>query len=86
VAGGLLRGRGLQPGAALVIVRLAVVTLLPCSTSPAVNGCRLVGCGVVSGRPLHSSSVPGVSQRASVSLGPVLASRVPSPPAASADA
>jgi len=28
-------GRGLQPGAALVVVRLAVGTLPPCSTAPA---------------------------------------------------
>jgi hypothetical protein len=34
---------GLQPGAALVVVRLAVVTLPPSSTSPAVAGCRFVG-------------------------------------------
>ena len=39
-------GGGLQPGAALVVVRLAVVTLPPRSTAPAVAGCRLVGCSV----------------------------------------
>jgi hypothetical protein len=45
---------GLQPGAALVVVRLAIVTLPPRSTAPAVAGCLLVGCGVVRGRPLRS--------------------------------
>jgi hypothetical protein len=48
---------GLQPGAALVGVRLAVVTLPPRSTAPAVAGCRLVACKVVSGRPLRSRAV-----------------------------
>jgi hypothetical protein len=75
---------GLQPGAALVVVRLAVVTLPPCSTAPAVAGCRLVGCSVVSGRPLRSRSVAGVLQYVNVCLGPVLVSRAPSPPAADA--
>ena len=41
-------GWGLQPGAALVVVCLAVVTLPPRSTAPTVAGCRLVGCSVVS--------------------------------------
>ncbi len=72
-------GGGLQPGAALVVVRLPVVTLPPSSTSPAVAGCRLVGCSVVSGRTISSRTVAGVSQRVRVVLGPVLASRVPSP-------
>ena len=66
-------GGGLQPGAALVVVRLAVVTLPPRSTAPAVAGCRLVGCSVVSGRPMRSRAVAGVSQRVRVGLGPVLA-------------
>ena len=56
-------GGGLQPGAALVMVLLAVVTLPPRSTAPAVAGCRLVGCSVISRQPLHSHSVTGVSQR-----------------------
>jgi hypothetical protein len=56
-------GRGLQPGTALVVVCLAVVTLPPSSTSPTVAGCRLVGCSVVSGRPLSSRDVSGVSAR-----------------------
>ena len=45
---------GLQPGAALIVVCLAVVTLPSRSTAPAVSGCRLVGCSVVSGLPLRS--------------------------------
>jgi hypothetical protein len=87
----LIRWRGqcsgsprLQPGAALDVVCLAVVTLQPRSTSPAVAGCRLVGCSVVSGLPLHSRSVAGVSQRVCIGLGSVLASHAPSPPAAAA--
>jgi hypothetical protein len=83
-----VRGRmsvgGLQPGAALVVARLAIVTLQPRSTSPAVAGCRLVGYSVVSRRPLHSRDVAGVSQRVCVGLGPVLASRAPSLSAATA--
>jgi len=60
---------------------------LPCrSTAPAVAGCRLVGCSVVSGRPLRSRAVAGVSQRVCVGLGPVLASRAQSQPAAAAAA
>jgi hypothetical protein len=51
-----------------------------------VAGCRLVGCSVISGRPLRSLPLAGVSQRISVCLGPVLASRAPSPPAATAAA
>ncbi len=49
-------------------------------------GCRLVGCSVVRGLPLRSRDVEGVSQCVRVCLGPVLASRVPSPPAAAAAA
>ncbi len=74
------------PGAALVVVCLAVVTLPPRSTAPALAGCHLVGCSVVSGRPLRSRAVAGVSQRVCVGLGPVLASHAPSPPAAAAAA
>jgi hypothetical protein len=47
---------------------------------------RLVGCSVVSGQPLHSRAVAGVSQHVSVGLGSVLVSRAPSPPAAAAAA
>ncbi len=79
-------GGGLQPGAALAVVRIAVVTLPSCSTVPAVAGCRLVDCSVVSGRPLRNYAVAGVSQRVRVGLGLVLASRAPSPPAAIAAA
>jgi hypothetical protein len=46
-------GLVLQPGTALVVVCLAVVTLPTRSTSPTVAGCRLVGCSVVSGLPLR---------------------------------
>ena len=80
------RGEELQPGAAHVIVRLAVVTLPPRSTAPAVAGCRLVGCSVVSGLPLRSRDVVGVSRRVCVCLGPVLASHAMSLPAAAAAA
>ncbi len=55
---------GLQPGAALIVVRLAVVTLLSLSTAPEVAGCRLVGCSVVSRRSLRSLAVSGVSHAA----------------------
>jgi hypothetical protein len=79
-------GGGLQPGPVLVVVRLAVVTLQPRSTAPAVAGCRLVGCSVVSGLPLRSRAVAGVSQHVSVGLGSVLVSRAPSPPADAAAA
>ena len=65
---------------------LCVVTLPARSTSPAVVGCRLVGCSVVSGRPLRSRAVAGMSHRVCVGLGSVLASRAPSPPAAAAAA
>ena len=75
---------GLQPGAALVVVCLAIVTLPPRSTVPTVAGCRLVGCSVVRGRPLRSRAVAGVSLHVCVGLGPVLASHAPSPPAAAA--
>jgi hypothetical protein len=68
------------------VVRLAVVTLSPHSTAPAVAGCRLVGCRAVIGRPLRSRAVTGVSLRVHVGLGPVLASRAPSPPVAAAAA
>ena len=77
-------GGCLQPGTALVVVCLAVVTLLPRSTAPTVAGCRLVGCSVVSGRPLRSRAVAGVSLHVCVGLGPVLASHAPSQPAAAA--
>jgi hypothetical protein len=78
-----LCGLGLQPGAALVVVRLAVVTLKTRSTAPAVAGCFLVGCSVVRGLPLRSRAVVGVSQPFCVGLVPVLASRAQSPSAAS---
>jgi hypothetical protein len=71
-------GGGLQPGAALVVVCLVVVTLPTSSTSPTVAGCRLVGCSVVSGRPLHSRAVAGVSLHDCICLGPVLASHATS--------
>jgi hypothetical protein len=71
-------GGGLQPGAALVVVCLAVVTLPPRSTAPTVAACRLVGCSVV--------SVAGVSQHVCVCLRPVLASHAPSPTATAAAA
>ncbi len=51
---------GMHPGAALVVVRLAVIALQPHSTVPAVAVCRLVGCNVVSGLPLRSCAVAGV--------------------------
>jgi hypothetical protein len=35
-----------------------------------VAGCRLVGCSVVSGQPLRSRAVAGVSQRVRIGLGP----------------
>ena len=66
-------GGGLQPGTALVVICLAIVTLPPRSTAPTVAGCRLVGCSVVSGRPLRSRGVEEVSLHVCVSLGPVLA-------------
>ena len=71
---------------ALVVVCLAVVTLPPRSTAPTVAGCRLVGCSVVSGLPLRSRAVAGVSLHVCVCLGPVQASHAPSPPAAAAAA
>jgi hypothetical protein len=76
----------LQPGTALVVVCLAVVTLPPRSTAPTVAGCHLVGCSVVSGRPLRSRAVAGVSLHVCVCLRPVLASHAPSLPAAAAAA
>ena len=72
----------LQPGTALVIVCLAVMTLPPSFTAPTVAGFRLVGCGVVSGLPLRSRAVARVLQHVCVGLGPVLASHAP--PAAAA--
>jgi hypothetical protein len=60
-------GRGLQPGTALVVICLAVVTLPPSSTSPTVAGCCLVGCSVVSRLPLSSHAVAGVSLHVCVS-------------------
>jgi hypothetical protein len=63
-------GRGLQPGDALGIVHFSVVTLQTSSTASAVEGCCLVGCGVVSKQPLHSCNVAGVSNRVCVCLGP----------------
>jgi hypothetical protein len=74
-------GGGLQPGAALVVVCLAVVTLQPSSTTQTVAGCSLVGCSVVSGRPLRSRAVSGVLLHVCVCLGPVLASHATSLPA-----
>jgi hypothetical protein len=50
-----------------------------------VAGCRLVGCSVVSGRPLRSRAVAGVSLHVCVCLGPVLASHATSLPAAAAE-
>jgi hypothetical protein len=70
-------GLGLQPGAALIVVRLAIVTLPPRSTTPSVAGCRLVGCIVISRGPLRSRAVAGVFQCFSVGLGPVLQCPVP---------
>ena len=58
------------------------LTLPTRSTTPAVAGCRLVGCSVVSGLPLRSRAVTGVSLHVCVCLGPVLASHAPSPVAA----
>ena len=66
-------GMGLQPGAALDVVCLAVVTLPPHSTAPTVASCRLVGRSVVSRLPLRSHAVEGVSLHVCVCLGPVLA-------------
>ena len=74
--------RGTVVTCSRAIYCLAVVTLPPSSTAPTVAGCRLVGCSVVSGRPLRSRAVAGMSQRVRVGLGPVLAFRAPSPPAA----
>ena len=61
----------LQPVAVLVVVRRAIVTLPPRSTAPAVAGCRLVGCSVVSELPLRSCAVAVVSQRVRVGPCPV---------------
>jgi hypothetical protein len=52
------------------------------STTPTVAGCRLVGCSVVSRRPLRSRAVAGVSWHVCICLGPVLASHATSLPAA----
>ena len=65
---------------------VAVVTLPPRSTAPTVAGCRLVGCSVVSGRPLRSRAVAAVLLHVCVGRGPGLASPAPSPPAAAAAA
>ncbi len=70
----------LQPGAALVVICLAVVTLQPRS----VAGCCLVSCSVVSRLPRHSRDVSGVLLYVCVCLGPVLASHAQSQPAAAA--
>jgi hypothetical protein len=78
-------GGGLQPGDALVVVRLAVLTLQTSSTEPGVAACSLVDCSVFSGLS-HSCAVVGVSQHVCIGLGPILASRAPSPPAAAAAA
>jgi hypothetical protein len=77
-------GGGLQPGAALVLVCLAVMTLPPRSTTLTVTGCRLVDCSVISGQPLRSCAMSGVSLHVCVCLGPVLASHATSLPAAAA--
>ena len=45
MVGGLVGG--LKPGAALVVICLALVTLQPLSTVPTVTGCHLVGCSGV---------------------------------------
>jgi hypothetical protein len=37
-----------QPRAALVIIHPAVLTLQPLSSTPAVTGCHLVDCSVIS--------------------------------------
>ena len=74
VAGGRRRGR--PPDGARCSRRAGLHQcksfVEPRSTAPAVAGCRLVGCSVVSGRTLHSRAVAGVSQRVRVGLGPVL--------------
>jgi hypothetical protein len=62
-------GWGVQPGAALVVVCLAIVTLQPCSTAPAVAGCRLVGCSTVSGQTLLSLAMTRVLHHVHFSLG-----------------
>ena len=54
------------------------MTLPPCSTAPAVSGCRLVGYRVVSGLSLYSSDVSGVSQRVSAPARRQTRGRVPS--------
>jgi len=48
--------------------------------------CTRGGCSVVSGRPLRSRAVAGLSRLVCVCLGPVLASHAPSPLAAAAAA
>ena len=65
---------GLQPGAALVVVQLAVMILPTSSSTPAVAGCCLVGCSVVNGLTLCSHDVYGVSHHVLIGLGPVLES------------
>jgi hypothetical protein len=51
---------------------------------PSYFGCHFVGCSVVSGRPLRSRAVTGVSMHDCVCLVPVLASHATSLPAAAA--
>jgi hypothetical protein len=78
-------GGGLQTGAALVVVCLPVMTLPPCSTAPTVLTVVWLA-SVVSGLPLCSRAVSGVSQHVCVCLRPVLASHAPSPTATAAAA
>ena len=63
----------------------AVVTLPPRSTGPAMAGCRLVGCSVVSGRPLCSRAV-GFRSASASAWGPFWPPGAPSLPAAAASA
>ena len=62
---------GLQLGAALVVLRLAVVTLPPSSTVPAVAGCRLDDSSVIRGWPLMAMR-QGCHSVSSSSRGPIL--------------
>jgi hypothetical protein len=61
---------GLQPGDALVIVCLAIVTLPPRSTPPAVAGCHLVGCSVVIRLSVHSHTAALISSTSVSAWGP----------------
>jgi len=65
-------GMGLQPGAALDVVCLAVVTLPPHSTAPTVASCRLHVC-VCLGPVLasHATSLPAAAAAAWRGLGRV---------------